>query len=154
MNFDMAEFFEASSIFDDFGTLQNNMDELKKLDMNTLSAADHVQAIKFYSFLKFRRFIQDSIKDEVKSHLQELKSEIHEEIKYMFKIEKQSFIHDLVTTTVNYDEKQFINDKQQFWTKKVTEKMDKFISKNSDKLTFSQIMKMPIEERMRHLSPS
>ena len=72
----------------------------------------------------------------------------------MFKIEKQSFIHDLVTTTVNYDEKQFINDKQQFWTKKVTEKMDKFISKNSDKLTFSQIMKMPIEERMRHLSPS
>ena len=32
--------------------------------------------------------------------------------------------------------------------------MDKFISKNADKLTFSQIMKMPIEERMRHLSPS
>tara|TARA_B110000285_G_C15061772_1_gene582791 strand:+ start:411 stop:632 length:222 start_codon:yes stop_codon:yes gene_type:complete len=73
----------------------------------------------------------------------------------MFKQEKQSFIQDLVTTTVNYEEKQFINDKQgTFWTKKVTEKMDKFISKNSDKLTFSQIMKMPIEERMRHLSPS
>ena len=30
----------------------------------------------------------------------------------MFKLEKQSFIQDLVSTTVNYDEKQFINDKQ------------------------------------------
>ena len=74
---DMSEFFEASSIFDDFGTLQNNMGELKKLDMNSLSAADHVQAIKFYSFLKFRRFIQDTIKDEVKSYIGDLKSEIH-----------------------------------------------------------------------------
>ena len=55
---------------------------------------------------------------------------------------------------MNYEEKQYLTDKQQFWTKKVTEKMDKFISKNADKLTFSQIMKMPIEERMRHLSPS
>jgi hypothetical protein len=55
---------------------------------------------------------------------------------------------------VNYDEKQYINDKQQFWTKRVNEKVDKFISRNAEKLTFSQIMKMPIEERMRHLSPS
>ena len=53
------------------------MGELNKLDLNSLSAADHVQAIKFYSFLKFRRFILMSIKDEVKNYMGELKSEIH-----------------------------------------------------------------------------
>ena len=40
-DFDISEFFQASSIFDDFGTLQNNMDQLKKLDLESLNAADH-----------------------------------------------------------------------------------------------------------------
>ena len=64
------------------------MHELKKLDLKNLSAADHIQAIKFYSFLKFRRFIMQSIKDEVKQYIGDLKSEIHQEIKFMMKVEK------------------------------------------------------------------
>ena len=40
-----------------YAALKGNMGELNKLDLESLSAADHVQAIKFYSFLKFRRFI-------------------------------------------------------------------------------------------------
>ena len=55
----------------------------------------------------------------------------------MFREEKQTFLQDLINEHVNYDEKQYMSDKQQFWTKRVNEKVVKFISRNAEKLTFS-----------------
>ena len=90
--FDPASFFQASTIFDDFGTLMDNMDSLKEIDFEELTSSDHIQAIKFYSFLKFRRYIVKEIKDEIKQQMTEFKSEIHQEIRHMFKSEKASFL--------------------------------------------------------------
>ena len=55
----------------------------------------------------------------------------------MFQEEKKSFLLDLISSHVNYDEKQFLKDKDEFYIKRVNEKVDKFIYKNAEKLTFS-----------------
>jgi hypothetical protein len=63
----------------------DNMDSLKELDFDEMNASDHIQAIKFYSFLKFRRYIVKEIKDEIKQQMTDFKSEIQQDIRQMFK---------------------------------------------------------------------
>lgn len=81
------------------------MDTLKEIDMDEMSAADHIAGIKFYSFLKFRRFIVQEIKDTMKQQMDDYKTEIQKEIRSMFKKEKATFIQELIGTVINYDEK-------------------------------------------------
>tara|TARA_B110000285_G_C14772721_1_gene444771 strand:+ start:200 stop:331 length:132 start_codon:yes stop_codon:yes gene_type:complete len=43
------------------------MDSLQGLELDKLQVDDHIEAIKFYSYLKFRRLIEANIKTEIES---------------------------------------------------------------------------------------
>lgn len=72
---------KPNSIFDDFELLMNNMNSLQDLDLDKLSADDHIQAIKFYSYVKFKRLLLENVKAEIKSQMNLFKEEMREEIK-------------------------------------------------------------------------
>ena len=48
---------QKPSIFDDFSILMDNLEHVQDLDLKSLSEDEHKQAIGFYSFIKFKRFI-------------------------------------------------------------------------------------------------
>jgi hypothetical protein len=52
------------------------MDLLQGLELDKLHVDDHIEAIKFYSYLKFRRMIEANIKTEIESQLKNVISEV------------------------------------------------------------------------------
>ena len=56
---------KSSSLFDDYSVLMSNMSSLHDLELDKLSVDDHIEGIKFYSYLKFKRMIDATIKNEI-----------------------------------------------------------------------------------------
>jgi hypothetical protein len=56
------------------------MDALQDLDLEKLDVDEHIQAIKFYSFLKFKRMIVENIKTEIQKQIDSFKLEVQAEL--------------------------------------------------------------------------
>jgi hypothetical protein len=53
---------DKPSIFDDFSILMDNIELVEDIDLKNLNIEEHEKAIHFYTFCKFKRFIQNIAK--------------------------------------------------------------------------------------------